>query len=429
MSDAAAALWWPHLRDARWFQGKGRDGRLTSVTPLGWLVPPGGEVAVRPELAQVAYPDGSSELYQLLVSYRTTPPAAADAVVGTLDGQLVCDAPRDPEAMAAVAALFATGSTDPSVTVVSAAPLPTGDLAPRWYAGQQSNTNVFLGDVALLKVFRKLEPGANLDVVVTSRLRAAGVTDVPAVYGWVEGHHDGARYDLAALSEQLRDPQDGWQLACDACRTGTDFSAQAAALGHALAAVHAGLAADGTTVPGDQVADLMTARLDAAALAADALAPYVPALRQRFAALRGRDIPVQMVHGDFHLGQTLLTPDGWRIIDFEGEPLKSMAERLAPDSAWRDVAGMTRSLAYATSAHDDPSSDAALEWLRVARDTFLRAYCGEHMQVHEDLLSAYEADKAAYEVVYETRNRPDWVQIPLRAIQHVTSGVTLTERS
>jgi maltokinase len=136
-----------------------------------------------------------------------------------------------------------------------------------------------------------------------------------------------------------------------------------------------------------------------------------------------------MVHGDFHLGQTLLTPDGWRIIDFEGEPLKSMAERMAPDSAWRDVAGMTRSLAYATSAHPDPSSDAALEWLRVAREAFLRAYCGQHKQVDGDLLSAYEADKAAYEVVYETRNRPDWVQIPLRAIQHVTATVTPTERS
>ncbi len=430
MSEASAALWWPHVRDARWFQGKGRDGRLTSVTPLGWLVPPGGAVAVRPELAQVSYPDGSSELYQLLVSYRSSPPAAADAVIGQLDGQLLCDAPRDPEAMAAVAALFTTGpASDPSVTVVASAPLPTGSLAPRWYAGQQSNTNVFLGDVALLKVFRKLEPGANLDVVVTSRLRAAGVTDVPAVYGWVEGHHEGVRYDLAALSEQLRDPQDGWQLACDACRTGTDFSAHAAALGHALAAVHEGLAVDGRTVPGDQIADLMTTRLDAAVLAADALVPYVPALRQRFGALRGRAVPVQMVHGDFHLGQTLLTPDGWRIIDFEGEPLKSMAERVAPDSVWRDVAGMTRSLAYATSAHSVPSSDAALDWLRVAREAFLRAYCGEHTQVDGDLLSAYEADKAAYEVVYETRNRPDWVQIPLRAIQHVTRAVTLTERS
>ncbi|HSN11388.1 MAG TPA: hypothetical protein VLS51_04700, partial [Propionibacteriaceae bacterium] len=168
----------------------------------------------------------------------------------------------------------------------------------------------------------------------------------------------------------------------------------------------------------------MSVRLDLAAAAAPVLHPYVPALRRCFDALRGRSLPVQSVHGDFHLGQTLLTPDGWRIIDFEGEPLKSFAERLAPDSVWRDVAGMTRSIAYATSAHPEPSGAAAQNWLTHTRRAFLGAYCGDQQEVDDDLLSAYEADKAAYEVVYETRNRPDWVQIPLRAIQHVTSSVT-----
>jgi maltokinase len=252
----------------------------------------------------------------------------------------------------------------------------------------------------------------------------AGIKDVPDVYGWVEGSVDGVRYDLAAITEQLHDPQDGWALACDACRSGADFTPHAAALGHALAAVHRGLASDETEVAGDTIADQMSVRLDAAAAAADALSPYVPALRQCFDALRGRSVRVQSVHGDFHLGQTLLTPDGWRIIDFEGEPLKSFAERQAPDSVWRDVAGMTRSISYATSAHVDPSSADALNWLSATRDAFLGAYCGDQRQIDEDLTRAYEADKAAYEVVYETRNRPDWVTIPLRAIQHVAASVT-----
>jgi maltokinase len=104
-SSQAEALWWPHVREARWFQGKGRDGRLTSITPLAWLVPPGGDVAVRPELALVAYPDGESELYQLLVAYRPTR-STGDALIGELDGQWVSDAPRDVEAMAAVTALL-----------------------------------------------------------------------------------------------------------------------------------------------------------------------------------------------------------------------------------------------------------------------------------------------------------------------------------
>ncbi|HET7725322.1 MAG TPA: phosphotransferase, partial [Propionibacteriaceae bacterium] len=206
--------------------------------------------------------------------------------------------------------------------------------------------------------------------------------------------------------------------------TGSDFTGHAAALGHALAAVHSGLSDDATTLDGAVVADQMAVRLEAAAAAAPALGPYVPALRARFDALRARSLPVQSVHGDFHLGQTLLTPDGWRIIDFEGEPLKSFAERLAPDSVWRDVAGMTRSIAYATSAHPDPGGTSAQNWQSRTLSAFLGAYCGDQQQIDEDLLGAYEADKAAYEVVYETRNRPDWVQIPLRAIQHVTSTVT-----
>ena len=428
MTDSQAeALWWPHVREARWFQGKGRDGQLSSITPLSWLVPPSEDVAVRPELALVSYPDGARELYQLLVAYRTARPDN-DAVVGELDGMWVSDAPRDPEAMAAVTSRLSEdaviGSPATALTVRVVSPLPPTDLAPRWYPGQQSNTNVFLGSAALVKIFRKLEPGENRDVVITRQLREAGVGDVPDVYGWVEGTWEGVRYDLAAVTEQLHDPLDGWGLFCDACRSGADVSAHAAALGRALAAVHRGLSGDETSIPGDLVADQMSDRVGAAAAAADALRPYVPALRQCFDALRGRSVPVQPVHGDFHLGQTLLTPDGWRIIDFEGEPLKSFAERRAPDSVWRDVAGMTRSISYATSAHEDPSSENALNWLSVTREAFLGAYCGGHRQVDEDLLSAYEADKAAYEVVYETRNRPDWVEIPLRAIQHVTSTVT-----
>jgi maltokinase len=425
----AEALWWPHVREARWFQGKGRDGELSRIRPLPWLVPPGGVVAVRPELAQISYPDGGSELYQLLVAYRDTRPEDGTEVLGGLDGQWISDAPRDPEAMEAVTAVLRTettiGDSDAGVTVRVVSHLPAEHLSPRWYPGQQSNTNVFLGAKALVKIFRKLEPGENRDVVVTRRLREAGVDDVPDVYGWVEGTLSGVRYDLAAITEQLRDPQDGWGLACDACRTGTDFTTHAAALGRALAAVHEGLASDGTTVPGDAIADQMTQRLETAAAAAGVLTAYLPALSRCFDALRGRVVPVQSVHGDFHLGQTLLTPEGWRIIDFEGEPLKSFAERQAPDSVWRDVAGMTRSISYATSAHPDPTSEEALNWLTLTRDAFLRAYCGVQRQVDVDLLSAYEADKAAYEVVYETRNRPDWVTIPLRAIQHVTQEVTL----
>ena len=171
----------------------------------------------------------------------------------------------------------------------------------------------------------------------------------------------------------------------------------------------------------------MADRLRAAVAAAPALEPYEAALAMRFDALRGRRLAAQPVHGDFHLGQTLKTPLGWRIIDFEGEPLKSMAERRRPDSPWRDVARMLRSLSYATSTSDDPQGPEAAQWVRSAREAFLRAYRETAgTDTDENVLTAYEADKAAYEVVYETRNRPSWVTIPLGAVATLTTPTAST---
>ncbi len=130
----------------------------------------------------------------------------------------------------------------------------------------------------------------------------------------------------------------------------------------------------------------------------------------------GHQLTTQRVHGDFHLGQALLGADGWRIIDFEGEPLKSLAERREFDTVWRDVAGLLRSLDYARSAHADPSGNEAMTWCREGRAAFLAGY-GETAGSDPALLRAYEVDKAIYEVVYETRNRPDWAHIPLSAVQ------------
>lgn len=425
----AAALWWPVVREARWFQGKGRDGTLVGVHPLPWLVPPPAPVRVRPEIATVSYADGGAEAYQLLVAYRDLDAEPGEAEVGVLGEERVSDAPRDPEAIAAaVSALLTAYELDEgadSLGVEVAEPLPPGDLTPRWYAGQQSNTNVFLGHVALLKVFRKLEPGANLDIEVTDHLRRAGVTEVPRVYGWLMASVGGQRFDLASMTELLRHPEDGWELASAACAAGQDFTADAAALGRALADVHGGLADTTGIVRGDDVADTMAARLQQATLAAPVLAGHRDALVALFDRLRGREIGAQRGHGDFHLGQTLRTPDGWRIIDFEGEPLKSMAERRVIDSPVRDVAGMLRSLSYATSAADDPGSPAALAWMAEAREAFLGAYCDQRGGgLDEDVLAAYEADKAVYEVVYEVRNRPDWLPIPTRALEQLTRAAS-----
>ena len=159
----------------------------------------------------------------------------------------------------------------------------------------------------------------------------------------------------------------------------------------------------------------MNGRLSVAAQVAPVLDELTPGLQALFADVGAETLQTQRVHGDFHLGQTLRTPSGWKIIDFEGEPAKTMAERLAPDSPWRDVAGMLRSFDYAAATVPGPG---AARWLASAREAFLTAYADGPLDAAQlATLQAYVADKAVYELVYEVRNRPDWIAIPLGAIR------------
>ncbi len=127
------------------------------------------------------------------------------------------------------------------------------------------------------------------------------------------------------------------------------------------------------------------------------------------------------MHGDYHLGQVLLASDGWKLLDFEGEPGGEISTRIVPDHALRDVAGMLRSFAYAAAqggAAQDPEDVAA--WQQECEREFLRGYAesGAADPIADSaILTAYTVDKAAYEAVYEKRNRPDWLRIPLSALQ------------
>jgi maltokinase len=308
------------------------------------------------------------------------------------------------------------------------------------FTGQQSNTSVMLGDIAIIKLFRRLELGKNLDIEVHSALNTAGIPDVARLFGWIEGNwvSDGRQLDadLAMIIERLADAVDGWELALDSIRaenaapevdTDRDFAAEAEALGRALAETHDALRAAFPTkkVLGARTAMIMMDRLQQASGAAPALAPHIPGLLRCFDQLGTEMLDTQRVHGDFHLGQTLHTPTGWKIIDFEGEPAKTMAERRAPDSTWRDIAGMLRSFDYAAASVPGPQSAA---WAAKCRAAFLRGYAaGELTAAEASVLRAYEADKAIYEVVYETRNRPDWVGIPLGAVAVLASDDRNTE--
>jgi maltose alpha-D-glucosyltransferase/alpha-amylase len=140
-------------------------------------------------------------------------------------------------------------------------------------------------------------------------------------------------------------------------------------------------------------------------------------------------------HGDFHLGQVLLRRNDFVIVDFEGEPARPLAERRAKHSPLRDVAGMFRSFAYAREAAQqrcsgDSADDCATwsllleSWERETRRIFFEVYDGlartHGLYPSADcaipLLELFEIEKALYELRYELRNRPQWVEIPLRGL-------------
>jgi maltokinase len=146
----------------------------------------------------------------------------------------------------------------------------------------------------------------------------------------------------------------------------------------------------------------------------------------------GTPVPAQRIHGDLHLGQTLRTVKGWKFIDFEGEPNRPLAERSAPNSPLRDIAGMLRSFAYAAGAGatqfgvDQEYVELADAWNKRNRRAFLRGYSlasDLDLKSYLPLLRAYEAEKAVYEVGYEAGNRPAWLPIPLHAIEQIATEV------
>ncbi|MDO4411926.1 phosphotransferase [Cutibacterium sp.] len=413
---------WVHISTARWFSGKGRDGTLARLLPLAPVVDE-DNLSVVPVIALVCYPQFPQEYYQLLLALRPATPGGLAQIHRHGQPVTVTDATTDEEALTAWARTIlerdpqaADGSWQLHRLGNTPGPVPTATR----FAGEQSNTSIIVG-TTIIKMFRRLEAGDNLDITIHRSLNDAHVSSVAKLYGYISAHIPGEQdghTDLAMVIERFPQPQDGWELITSQAADLADVTHLVADLGRCLKTIHCALEQTFATaeLDGTQIADAMVRRLDAATAAAPALQPYRNLIISRYDKLRGRHLAAQQVHGDFHLGQTLLTPDGWRVIDFEGEPLKPLTERRLPDSRWRDVAGMMRSLSYATSAHPQPTAPETLAWARRAREAFLDGY-GQPNNAERDVLAAYEADKAGYEVVYETLNRPTWVDIPLTAIR------------
>nr|NLD40407.1 phosphotransferase [Actinomycetales bacterium] len=218
--------------------------------------------------------------------------------------------------------------------------------------------------------------------------------------------------------------EDAWRVACAAVARGEDVDAEG--LGRAVAGVHLALARELPTVSVDDagraaVVGAWRQRARLANAAVPALAQYRERVARVYEAAEHAAWPeLQRIHGDLHLGQVMLARRGWILLDFEGEPLRPLAERRRPDLPLRDVAGMLRSFDYAAGANP---GERELAWTERQRESFLDGYAkvAPDPRGNGDLLRALELDKALYEARYEAGNRPDWLGIPLRGIARLTA--------
>jgi maltokinase len=441
------AAWLPAQR---WYSGSGLTMRDLSITANTTLA--AGDPELRHLIITVSA-GGETARYQVLVGIRSrVPDRLRHAVMGPADtGGTAYDALHDPALTRILLRDIAEQATVGRMRFFRepGAVIDTGQDS-LMLTGEQSNSSLIFGESAILKVLRRLFPGQNPDLEVTSALARRGSKHVAEPFGWIETSGDGDSTLLAILSRYLPAASDGWSLAVTSLRdlysgdgvraqgtirpdqAGGDFAGEAFRLGAATAEVHADLAAAfGVTQipPGGlrELAGQMTRRMDSACAEVPELRPHAGKLRCYFAELAAirEPVPAQRLHGDYHLGQVLRTATGWVVLDFEGEPAVPLRERRAPGPALRDVAGMLRSFDYAARHQllDRPDSeklrDIAAEWVERSQAAFCKGYAeagGTDPQAHGAALRALMLDKAVYEVVYEARHRPSWLPIPLDSI-------------
>ncbi len=374
---------------------------------------------------------------------------------------------------------------------------PRIELAPerRWTrgSGDQSNSVAFVNERYVLKLFRRIEPGPNPEFELSEHLIRQAFNRVPPLGGGLFYDRPGLEPGtIGVLQGAVGHQGSGWEFTINDLRryyeavaararsaeaplevssgampppffaaTERWYLANAQLLGRRTAEMHRALANSDDPAfapePFDEAAreDTYRAMRDHAERILDLLAsrrndipeqvqPQADAvLGARATILKRLDVvrrsdPAGMrirIHGDYHLGQVLRTEEDYVILDFEGEPARTLAERRAKQPPLKDVAGMMRSFSYAAYAalfaftvntQDDYSLLApwADTWQRWAGEAFLsgyRAAIGTELIVSDTrqfnkLLTAFMLEKALYELGYELNNRPDWIRIPLLGI-------------
>jgi maltokinase len=291
--------------------------------------------------------------------------------------------------------------------------MPT-DRSERPIGFDQSNTTVVIGERLALKLYRRLEPGRHPDIEIGRHLTEhASVAFVPAYAGCVRwGDHA-----IAMLQAYVSGAEDGWGWASRAVMEGD--TSDIARLGSNTATLHRALAQleSRQAVPDEMRAWRRSAdaQLDRVLRLVDGevgaeLRGFEPRLRSELESIEALRPPLlTRVHGDYHIGQILRSQDGLRVVDFEGEPTKRLAERNVLGAPLRDVAAMLRSFDHLARHVDrDLTTGSTLQierWIVDARAAFLEAY-GEHDPA---LLRGLEVEKECYEFIYAATFLPEWM--------------------
>jgi maltokinase len=433
----------------RWFASKSKQ--VSGLEVLQGVPLRDHEPLLVLALVSAKFPEGTHQLYQLPVGLRPESDGWSESVICQVGGWTVYDGLTDAvharellQRMRESSTARAGGSTLTFRWAANGA-RPPDDAEVRPMGVEQSNSSMVFGDQLVLKTFRRVEPGVNPELELLRFLDEHSFENIAHLAGWYE--YGGRLVDstLGILQDFLPGATDGWKLALEEAPRDPDaFLERLDALGEVTGRMHTVLGSDAgdpafaPEEPGPEAISLITADVDEQI---ERIFVGLPEDDERVGPIAGRSQDVRerlgqlsqigiggriiRTHGDYHLGQVMLVGGRWVVLDFEGEPARTLPERRQKRSPLRDVAGMLRSFAYVSgSAELQGGTPVPEDWEQRARDVFLEAYFRavepSLLPPSEDavrkLLSVFELEKAVYELQYELDNRPDWVQVPVRSI-------------
>jgi maltose alpha-D-glucosyltransferase/alpha-amylase len=448
------------LTQQRWYGDKSRSLEGVALDPLLVLELGSGPIDVM--LIECEFTDTGRTTYFVPVQWRE--PDTSDASPGIEDGF------SDPHFLAWLYSGFAEARTRDAlggrqlrwVAGAGSGPMSSSRPEGRVLRGEQSNTSVRFGDEAILKVFRKIQPGVNPEPEVLRFLSAhTDYRHAPADFGIIELHQVASDEPIVigAMQGFVANSGDAWAWLLGELRSlgqgsGHQLLAQIALLGQRTGNLHLALATDSDDPAFSlecidskyrkrlrrRIAAELHRTLEAVGARELRSKEQIADLEDRLTAKLSRDdvlegLALSRVHGDFHLGQVLKTDDDFVIIDFEGEPSRPFRERREKASPLKDVAGMLRSLDYAIASVlskdvDPDAREGLVRFGRQAEEAYIQAYLEAvsmdsraltpaHADRFTPALSIFLIEKALYEVRYELDNRPSWVEIPLGALETI----------